>query len=60
MNIGKACAIFEKLDSQDYSIEEKATAIHMVADMATHNGINKDKMIDAIKWLLEQNYEVTI
>lgn len=58
MNIGTACALFDDLNNENYSDLEKATAIHMVAEMPTHNSINKDKMLKAIKWLLEQNYEV--
>lgn len=58
MNRGKAFAIFLNLDSSQYSNDEKATAIHIVAELKTHNGFSKDKMLDAIKRLIEQNYEV--
>lgn len=53
MNIGKACAIFEQLESDKYSENEKLTAIKEVLDMPTHNGITKDKILGAFRWLYE-------
>ena len=53
MNCGKACAIFEQLESDKYSENEKLTAIKEVLDMPTHNGITKDKILGAFRWLYE-------
>ena len=55
MNIGKAIAIFEQLDSDKYTDEEKAIAIYTVMNMGTHNSIKKCYMIKAIKWLWRHN-----
>lgn len=51
MNVGKACAVFEQIDSERYTDDEKLTAIKMVLDMSTHNGITKDTILDAFRWL---------
>lgn len=59
MNIGTACAIFEQLDSDKYTDEEKALAIYKVMNMPTHNSITKADMLKAIKWLLDKCYEIT-
>ena len=50
MNIGKACAIFENIESEQYTNYEKLTAIEMVMDMPTHNGITKNTILDAFRW----------
>lgn len=57
MNIGKAIAIFLQIDSNKFSDEEKAEAIFLVMNMATHNSIKKDNMLAALKWLWHQKYE---
>ena len=58
MKIGKACAIFLQIDSDEYTMEEKGEAIFRVAQMPTHNGINKDAMLKVIDWLLRLAYDV--
>lgn len=58
MNIGKAVAIFENIDSPEFSDEEKAEAIWLVLNMPTHNSISKDKILKAFKWLFLQFYEM--
>ena len=58
MNIGKACAIFYQLNSDKYTEEEKALAIYEVMNMPTHNGIKKDVMLEAIKWLFDKAFEI--
>lgn len=58
MNIGKATAVFFNLESEEYSDEEKALAIYCVMNMPTHNAINKEAMLKAIKWLWHHNYEI--
>lgn len=59
MNIGKACAIFEQIESDKYTDEEKATAIYNVLEMPTHNSVSKDSMLAAIKYLFDKQYEIT-
>ena len=51
MKLGKAMALFLDIENEEYSDEEKATAIYHVMNMITHMSINKDAMIKAIKWL---------
>lgn len=53
MNIGKACAIFEQIDSDKYSDSEKLEAVRNVVEMPTHNGITKDKMLAVLRWFSE-------
>ena len=60
MNIGKACAIFKQINSENYTYEEKVEAIYHVLDMPTHNGITKDEILAAFKWLFDQNCEVSV
>lgn len=58
MNIGKACAIFEQIDSDNYTDDEKLIAIHEVLQMPTYNGITKDEIIKAFRWFFEFAAEV--
>ena len=51
MNIGKACAIFEQIESEKYTDEEKLLAISEVIEMPTHNGVTKDTILSAFRWL---------
>lgn len=53
MKLSKACQIFEEINSPEYSDCEKFDAITQVVGMATHNSINKTKIIDAFRWVLE-------
>lgn len=59
MNIGKAIAICEKLDSEKYSLEEKTLAIREVMNMPTHMSVKKDTLVGMIKWLWNFNLEVS-
>lgn len=59
MSIGKAVVICENLDSEKYSLEEKALAIQKVMNMPTHMGVRKDTLIGMIKWLWNFNLEVS-
>ena len=59
MNIGKAVAICENLDSEEHSIEDKLHAIHEVMNMPTHMGVKKDTLIGMIKWLWNFSLEVS-
>lgn len=58
MKLGKACAIFQNIDSPDYSDEEKGLAVLKVSRMETHNSIRKDDMLKVIRWLLELSFEL--
>ena len=58
MNIGKAIAIFVNIDSDQYSLEEKGTAIMQVTQMPTHNGITKTAMLKVIWWLLNLAFDL--
>lgn len=51
MNIGKAAAIFQNINSEDFTDYEKLEAIDMVLDMPTHNGITKGQILDVCRWM---------
>lgn len=57
MNHGKAAAIFHNINSQEWTDEEKGTAIKIVAEMETHNGVTKAAMLEVIKYLLGLCFE---
>lgn len=57
MKISKACAIFENIDSPDFTDLEKGKAIYEVLKMPTHNSITKGKMLSVIKWLFNMVFE---
>ncbi len=54
---GKAMAIVKDITSDRFTDEEKAEAIYLVMNMATHMSITKDELINAIKWLWHIAYE---
>lgn len=58
MNIGKAVRIFHEINSSDYSLEEKGNAILQIVTMPTHNSITKAAMLEVIKFLLNELFEV--
>lgn len=41
MSVNKAVAIFTNINSNNFTDDEKAIAIHQVVNMATHNAIKK-------------------
>ena len=57
MNKGKAMAIVKNIETFDCTDEEKAYAIYLVMNMATHMSITKDELITAIKWLWHYSWE---
>ena len=59
MNFGQAVAIFEQIDSDKYTVEEKGMAIYMVMNLETHNGVKKDVILKALRWLWSQHFELT-
>ena len=58
MRLGMSVAIFDNINSNDYSDEEKGLAIYDVLNMPTHMGIKKDSMLSVIKWLWNKCYEM--
>ena len=58
MGIGKSCAIFDNIDSDKYTVEEKGAAILDVVRMPTHNGMPKESMLRVIRFLLPLAYDV--
>lgn len=51
MELGKAVAIFKNIFNSNEGNEEKRSAIKIVLDMGTHNGISKQEFINALEWL---------
>ena len=58
MNIGKAIGIFHKINSSEYTLEEKGEAILNVVKMPTHNSITKAAMLEVINFLLNELFEI--
>lgn len=56
MNIVVAISIFEDIESEGYTEEQKAIAIRKVLDMPTKNSITKDHICKVLDWLWKQNY----
>lgn len=60
MGKGKAMAIFMQINSEEYTDNEKALAVHIVMEMATHMSITKDMMLEVIKWLWNKSFEFVV
>lgn len=58
MKISEACHIFDHIDSEEYTDEEKGMAIYEVTKMYTHNSITKASMLKVIEYLLEMSFEM--
>jgi hypothetical protein len=58
MTNGQAMMIFENINSDAYTINEKGLAIHQILSMATLNGVSKDKIQRAFIWLWHQHFEM--
>ena len=58
MKLGTANGIFEKIESPEFSVEEKGEAIHEVVNMETHNGVTKDSMLKVIRWLWHRAFMI--
>ena len=58
MKIQKALLIFDNIESEDFTEEEKAIAIKMVLNMPTKNSITKDNICKAFLWMWDQFYEL--
>lgn len=52
VNYGDAYEIVKhRLDDENIAIQSKVLAIETVANMATLNGVTKDELKNALKWL---------
>lgn len=58
MSVSKAMIIFTNINSNAFTDEQKAIAIHQVVNMATHNAIKKDDMLEVIRFLWDKLYEI--
>ena len=58
MKIGQAYKILDNIDSDEYAVDEKALAIRIILDMATHNGVSKAVLLKALNWLWNEHYEL--
>lgn len=54
MNIGRALVIWHNISTEDADIREKGEAIKIVHDMASHNSVTKNSMLNIIGWLWDQ------
>ncbi len=52
MKPSEAYIIFFNINSDKFIDDEKKTAISVITNMATHNGVKKSAMLDVIRWLL--------
>ena len=59
MKIKKACAIFTEIESDEFGDLEKLYAIKEVLNMETHNGISKEEILDAFKWIFNLAVELS-
>ena len=54
VSLGQAVAIVKhKLDDDTIALQTKMISIETVANMETHNGITKDEIIHALRWIFE-------
>ena len=58
MNIGEARAIFEQIDNDKYSAEEKGMAILKIISMPTNNSVRKEHYKRALAWLWNEHFEL--
>ena len=58
MTTGEAYAICDRIDSDEYSDQEKGTAIYIVLNMETHNGVTKDNLLGIVKYLFNLCFDV--
>lgn len=58
MRISTACEIFQRINSEEYTDEEKGEAILEVLKMPTHNSISKCAMLEVIGYLLSLAFDV--
>lgn len=54
MNIGKAFAVFQQINSEKYTKDEKNEAIQNVINAATINSITKRQVLDVVSYLFDE------
>lgn len=57
MTMGDAFIIFQNINADTITDEEKALAIKKIIDMETHMGVSKKMMLEVIRWLLDQVFD---
>lgn len=57
MKTSEAYVIVHNIKDDRFTDEEKGYAIHTVLNMATHNSITKDVMLQIIDWLFNKAFE---
>ena len=58
MRISRQVAIFNNIESDKFSDEEKALAIYDVMNMPTHNGVTKASAFKVIDYLWNMLFEM--
>ena len=58
MKFGQAYKIMDNIDSDEYTVDEKALAIRVILDMETHNGVSKAVLLRVLNWLWNEHYEL--
>lgn len=58
MKFGQAYKILDNINSDEYTVDEKALAIRVILDMETHNGVAKPVLLKAMNWLWNEHYEL--
>lgn len=59
MSMGDAYFIFQNINADNITDAEKALAVKKIAEMETHMGVTKAMMLEVIRWLLDQAFEIT-
>ena len=54
MTLGRARAIFEQIESDKFTKEEKVEAIIKVMSMATTNSVRRWELMNALRWLCNE------
>lgn len=55
---GRVLLVWQNINSPFFTDEEKGEAIRPVLDLATHNGIKKDDILNACEYLWNKVFEV--
>lgn len=58
MKLARAVTICKNINSDIFTVEEKALAIHEVMNMPTQNSINKQTLNEVIRWLWNISFEL--
>ena len=54
LSMGEAYLIVkEMLDDESITMQSKVIALEKVAEMETHNGITKDELVHALRWIFK-------